>query len=147
MADNWVGREITEAVGVPPSADVDMRGVEEHRGGEGEGDDCSGVASPLAYRSPNMGMVGEVRTVGMVGEVGMVGPGVYGMSRWQLTDSLWVATFSHLNKLGSAVFVESDGRTKLCRHGETVCAPQQVERVTLGHTVGAMGAFRGEILF
>ena len=41
------------------------------------------------------------------------------MAKWQLTQSLRVATFSHLNKLGDDVLVETDLKTKLCRHGET----------------------------
>ena len=41
------------------------------------------------------------------------------MGKWKLTPSLRVATFSHVNKDGQEVLVESDGRTKLCRHGET----------------------------
>ena len=41
------------------------------------------------------------------------------MSKWQLTPSLRVATFSHFNKLGEDVLVETDLKTKLCRHGET----------------------------
>jgi hypothetical protein len=36
-----------------------------------------------------------------------------------MTQSLRVATFSHLNKLGEDVLVETDLKTKLCRHGET----------------------------
>ena len=38
---------------------------------------------------------------------------------WRMTQSLRVATFSHLNKLGEDVLVETDLKTKLCRHGET----------------------------
>ena len=41
------------------------------------------------------------------------------MTKWVLTPSLRVATFSHLNKLGEEVLVETDLQTKLCRHGET----------------------------
>ena len=41
------------------------------------------------------------------------------MGKWKLTPSLRVAKFSHLNKRGDVVLVESDGKTKLCRHGET----------------------------
>ena len=41
------------------------------------------------------------------------------MVKWFLTPSLRVATFSHLNKLGEDVLVETDLKTKLCRHGET----------------------------
>jgi hypothetical protein len=41
------------------------------------------------------------------------------MGKWQLTPSLRVAKFSHVNKRGEEVLVESDGKTKLCRHGET----------------------------
>jgi hypothetical protein len=41
------------------------------------------------------------------------------MGKWQLTPSLRVAKFSHVNKRGDEVLVESDGKTKLCRHGET----------------------------
>ena len=41
------------------------------------------------------------------------------MGTWLLTPSLRVATFSHMNKRGNEVLVESDGKTKLCRHGET----------------------------
>jgi hypothetical protein len=44
------------------------------------------------------------------------------MGKWQLTPSLRVATFSHINKGGQEVLVESDGRTKLCRHGETAAS-------------------------
>ena len=40
------------------------------------------------------------------------------MGKWLLTPSLRVATFSHVNKRGHEVLVESDGKTKLCRHGE-----------------------------
>ena len=40
------------------------------------------------------------------------------MREWVLTPSLRVATFSHLNKHGGEVLVESDGKTKLCCHGE-----------------------------
>jgi hypothetical protein len=36
-----------------------------------------------------------------------------------VTPSLRVATFSHFNKLGEDVLVETDLKTKLCRHGET----------------------------
>lgn len=39
--------------------------------------------------------------------------------KWVLMPSLRVATFSHLNKLGDDVLVETDLKTKLCRHGET----------------------------
>lgn len=41
------------------------------------------------------------------------------MSGWVLTPSLRVATFSHTNKLGQDVLVETDLKTKLCIHGET----------------------------
>ena len=41
------------------------------------------------------------------------------MSTWTVTPSLRVATFSHLNKFGEDVLVETDLVTKLCRHGET----------------------------
>ena len=44
------------------------------------------------------------------------------MGKWTLTPSLRVATFSHVNKDGHEVLVESDGRTKLCRHGETAAS-------------------------
>ena len=44
------------------------------------------------------------------------------MGKWQLMPSLRVATFSHVNKDGNEVLVESDGRTKLCRHGETAAS-------------------------
>ena len=37
---------------------------------------------------------------------------------WKVTPSLRVAAFSHLNKHGKEVLVDSDLRTKLCRHGE-----------------------------
>ena len=40
-------------------------------------------------------------------------------SKWQLMPSLRVATFSHFNKLNEDVLLESDLKTKLCRHGET----------------------------
>ena len=39
-------------------------------------------------------------------------------SKWFVTPSLRVATFSHYNKLGEDVLVETDLKTKLCRHGE-----------------------------
>ena len=41
------------------------------------------------------------------------------MTKWSLTPSLRVATFSHMNKFGDEVLVETDLQTKLCRHGET----------------------------
>lgn len=41
------------------------------------------------------------------------------MSKWYLTPTLRVAVFSHINKLGDDVLVETDLKTKLCRHGET----------------------------
>lgn len=40
------------------------------------------------------------------------------MGKWHLTPSLRVAKFSHLNKHGEQVLIESDGKTMLCRHGE-----------------------------
>ena len=36
-----------------------------------------------------------------------------------MTPSLRLATFSHLNKNGDEIFVDSDLQTKLCKHGET----------------------------
>jgi len=36
-----------------------------------------------------------------------------------VTPSLRLATFSHLNKNGDEIFVDSDLQTKLCKHGET----------------------------
>ena len=39
-------------------------------------------------------------------------------SKWSVTPSLRVATFSHYNKMGEDVLVETDLKTKLCRHGE-----------------------------
>ena len=39
-------------------------------------------------------------------------------SKWFVTPSLRVATFSHYNKMGEDVLVETDLKTKLCRHGE-----------------------------
>ena len=39
-------------------------------------------------------------------------------SRWVVTPSLRVATFSHYNKMGEDVLVETDLKSKLCRHGE-----------------------------
>ena len=39
-------------------------------------------------------------------------------SKWVVTPSLRVATFSHYNKMGEDVLVETDLKTKLCRHGE-----------------------------
>lgn len=47
-----------------------------------------------------------------------IGAATIVMGKWRLTPSLRVATFSHYNKRGDEVLVESDGRTKLCRHGE-----------------------------
>lgn len=41
------------------------------------------------------------------------------MGKWILTPSLRVAHFSHINKQGDDVLVETDLKTKLCRHGET----------------------------
>lgn len=41
------------------------------------------------------------------------------MAKWVLTPSLRVATFSHMNKQGEDVLVDTDLTTKLCRHGET----------------------------
>ena len=41
------------------------------------------------------------------------------MAEWRLTPSLRVAAFSHYNKHGAEVLVETDQRTKLCVHGET----------------------------
>lgn len=41
---------------------------------------------------------------------------------WTLTPSLRVATFSHVNTIGEDVLVETDLKTKLCRHGETSTA-------------------------
>ena len=38
---------------------------------------------------------------------------------WRVTPSLRIATFSHLNQRGEDVLVDSDMKTKLCRHGET----------------------------
>ena len=39
-------------------------------------------------------------------------------SKWFVTPSLRVATFSHYSKMGEDVLVETDLKTKLCRHGE-----------------------------
>ena len=39
-------------------------------------------------------------------------------SKWSVTPSLRVATFSHYSKMGEDVLVETDLKTKLCRHGE-----------------------------
>lgn len=41
------------------------------------------------------------------------------MSAWTVTPSLRVATFSHTNKFGGDVLLETDLKTKLCIHGET----------------------------
>ena len=41
------------------------------------------------------------------------------VAEWTLTPTLRVAAFSHLNQHGEEVLVETDKRTKLCRHGET----------------------------
>ena len=40
-------------------------------------------------------------------------------TKWHITPSLRVATFSHYNKLGQPVLVDADLKTKLCQHGET----------------------------
>ena len=39
-------------------------------------------------------------------------------NEWVVTPSLRVATFSHYSKMGEDVLVETDLKTKLCRHGE-----------------------------
>ena len=39
-------------------------------------------------------------------------------SEWSVTPSLRVATFSHYSKMCEDVLVETDLKTKLCRHGE-----------------------------
>ena len=39
-------------------------------------------------------------------------------NKWVVTPSLRVATFSHYSKMGEDVLVETDLKTKLCRHGE-----------------------------
>jgi hypothetical protein len=40
-------------------------------------------------------------------------------AEWRLTPTLRVAVFSHLNRDGDEVLVETDAKTKLCCHGET----------------------------
>ena len=40
-------------------------------------------------------------------------------TKWNVTQSLRVAAFSHLNKLGESILVDVDLSTKLCKHGET----------------------------
>ena len=40
-------------------------------------------------------------------------------AEWRLTPTLRVAAFSHLNRDGSEILVETDAKTKLCCHGET----------------------------
>ena len=41
------------------------------------------------------------------------------MPAWRVTPSFRIAVFSHENKYGHEVLLDSDGKTKLCRHGET----------------------------
>ena len=38
---------------------------------------------------------------------------------WRLMPTMRVAAFSHLNRDGHEIMVESDAKTKLCCHGET----------------------------
>ena len=40
-------------------------------------------------------------------------------NEWRVTPSFRVAVFSHENKLGEEVLLDVDGKTKLCKHGET----------------------------
>ena len=49
----------------------------------------------------------------------MCGPSTMAVAEWTLTPTLRVAAFSHLNQHGEEVLVETDAKTKLCRHGET----------------------------
>jgi len=41
------------------------------------------------------------------------------LHEWRVTPSFRVAVFSHENKHGDDVLLDVDGKTKLCKHGET----------------------------
>ena len=41
------------------------------------------------------------------------------LNEWRVTQSFRVAVFSHENKLGQEILLDVDGKTKLCKHGET----------------------------